>query len=159
MDSRSSGASRSWWRPSLTGSSAGTGRLAGITLGIGTSSLYDMVPYHYPCAAAKVPSMSYRSVFRPGLFDGQVVLVTGGIAGREANKLEKVRAELAAGPGKVTCHPCDIRDEAQVIAMIDSVLAAHGRIDGLVNNAGGQYRQPLSKISSKGFEAVVRLNL
>ncbi len=43
--------------------------------------------------------------------------------------------------------------------MVDGVLAAHGRIDGLVNNAGGQYRQPMNKISSKGFEAVVRLNL
>ena len=125
--------------------------------------------------------MSYRSVFRPGLFDGQVFLVTGGgsgigrclthelaslgatvaIVGRDADKLAKVRDEVAAGeaPGQVSIHPADIRSEEQVTAFIDAVLAQHGRIDGLVNNAGGQYRQPLKDISSKGFEAVVRLNL
>lgn len=125
--------------------------------------------------------MPYQSVFRSGLFDGQVILVTGGgsgigrcaahelaalgaivaIAGRDANKLASVKAEVEAEGivGKVSTHICDIRTEDQVIAMVDAVLAAHGRIDGLVNNAGGQYRQPLKDISSKGFEAVVRLNL
>lgn len=123
--------------------------------------------------------MGYQSVFRQGVFKGQVVLITGGgsgigrctahelaslgatvaIAGRDADKLATVKAEIETDGGKASTHICDIRDEAQVIAMVDGVLAAHGRIDGLVNNAGGQYRQPLSKISSKGFEAVVRLNL
>lgn len=123
--------------------------------------------------------MSYDSVFRSGLFDGRVVLITGGgsgigrctahelaslgatvaIAGRDVAKLEVVRTEIEDAGGTVTTHGCDIRDEAQVIALIDGVLAEHGRLDGLVNNAGGQYRQPLSQISSRGFEAVVRLNL
>ena len=56
-------------------------------------------------------------------------------------------------------HGCDIRDEEQVIALIEGVLTEHGKLDALVNNAGGQYRQPLSRISSRGFESVVRLNL
>ena len=123
--------------------------------------------------------MGYQSVFRPGLFAGQVVLITGGgsgigrctahelaslgatvaIAGRDAEKLLAVKGEIEAASGKASTHVCDIREEAQVIAMVEGVLTAHGRIDGLVNNAGGQYRQPLNKISSKGFEAVVRLNL
>lgn len=123
--------------------------------------------------------MAYQSVYRSGLFDGQVILITGGgsgigrctahelaslgatvaICGRDLDKLAAVKAEIEADSGKISVHACDIRDEAQVTAMIESVLAAHGRIDGLVNNAGGQYRQPLNKISSKGFEAVVRLNL
>ncbi len=125
--------------------------------------------------------MPYQSVYRPGLFDGQVVLITGGgsgigrctahelaalgatvaIVGRDAEKLAKVQQEIEAEGihGKVSTHICDIRREEQVIAMVDAVIAAHGRIDGLVNNAGGQYRQPLKDISSKGFEAVVRLNL
>lgn len=125
--------------------------------------------------------MPYQSVYRPGLFEGQVILVTGGgsglgrctvhelaalgatvaIAGRKAEKLTEVQQEVQAegAPGRVTTHVCDIRDEAQVIALIDGVLEQHGRIDGLVNNAGGQYRQPMEEISSKGFEAVVRLNL
>ena len=123
--------------------------------------------------------MAYQSVYRPGLFGGQVVVVTGGgsgigrctahelaalgatvaLVGRDLPKLDMVKVEIEADGGKATTHACDIRDEAQVIAMVDGVLAAHGRIDGLVNNAGGQYRQPMNKISSKGFEAVVRLNL
>lgn len=123
--------------------------------------------------------MPYNSIFRPELFDGQVVIVTGGgsgigratahelaslgatvvIAGRDLAKLDKVAEEIATDGG--TAHPqvCDIRDEAAVIELIDGTLERHGRIDGLVNNAGGQYRQPLKDISSKGFEAVVRLNL
>jgi citronellol/citronellal dehydrogenase len=123
--------------------------------------------------------MPYQSVFRTGLFAGQVVLITGGgsgigrctahelaslgatvaIAGRDQDKLLGVKGEIEADRGKVSTHVCDIRDEAQVIALVEAVLATHGRIDGLVNNAGGQYRQALNKISSKGFEAVVRLNL
>ncbi len=43
--------------------------------------------------------------------------------------------------------------------MVADVLAAHGRIDGLVNNAGGQYPQPVRDITLKGWDAVVRNNL
>src|SRR5258707_13572658 len=52
-----------------------------------------------------------------------------------------------------------MRDEDLVVATIEAILAAHGRIDGLVNNAGGQYPSPIKTISTKGFEAVVRNNL
>src|SRR5258707_1292657 len=123
--------------------------------------------------------VKYRSVFRPGLFDGQTVIVTGGgsgigrctahelaalgadvvIVGRNEQKLETVRAEIAEDGGKASAITCDIRDEAAVIRSVDAVLAANGRIDGLVNNAGGQSRSPLKTISTKGFEAVVRNNL
>lgn len=123
--------------------------------------------------------MSFRSEFRPGLFEGQTVIVTGGgsgigrctahelaslgahvaLVGRNAAKLERVRVEIAESGGSVAAHVCDIREESTVIATIDAVLAARGRIDGLVNNAGGQYKAPLKGISTKGFEAVVRTNL
>ena len=123
--------------------------------------------------------MSFRSVFVPGLFAGQTVIVTGGgsgigrctahelaalgahvaLVGRDPAKLEKVRAELLEDGGKASAHVCDIRDEATVIATIDAVLATTGRIDGLVNNAGGQYRSEMKSISTKGFEAVVCTNL
>ncbi|MCW5652112.1 SDR family oxidoreductase [Hydrogenophaga sp.] len=123
--------------------------------------------------------MSYASIFRPGLFEGQVVIVTGGgsglgrctahelaalgahvvIVGRNDEKLQKVRAEILEDGGRVSTQVCDIREESQVIGVIDGVLSAHGRIDGLVNNAGGQYRAPMHTISTKGFEAVVRNNL
>jgi citronellol/citronellal dehydrogenase len=123
--------------------------------------------------------MSYRSIFRPGLFDGQVVIVTGGgsgigrcmahelaalgahvvLVGRKPEKLQRVRAEIEADGGKVSTHACDIRDEPAVCAVVDAVLAGQGRIDALVNNAGGQFFSPLRDISTKGFDAVVRNNL
>ena len=123
--------------------------------------------------------MPYRSVFRAGVFDGQTVIVTGGgsgigrctahelaslgahvaLVGRNPDKLEKVRAEIAEDGGSASAHVCDIRDEAVVGQTIADVLALRGRIDALVNNAGGQYRAPMKTLSTKGFEAVVRNNL
>lgn len=123
--------------------------------------------------------MNYRSVYRSGLFAGHTIVVTGGgsgigrctahelaslgarvaLIGRNADKLEVVRAEIETDGGQASTHACDIRDEAAVIAAIDAILASNGRIDGLVNNAGGQYRSPLRDITTRGFEAVVRTNL
>jgi len=123
--------------------------------------------------------MTYRSIFRPGLFDGQVVVVTGGgsgigrctahelaalgatvaLVGRRLDKLDAVKAEIGAAGGRASVHACDIREEAAVATTVAAVLAAHGRIDGLVNNAGGQYPSPLAHITAKGWDAVVRNNL
>lgn len=123
--------------------------------------------------------MSYNSVFAPGLFKGQTIIVTGGgsgigrctahelahlganvvIVGRNPEKLATVEAEIIEDGGIVATRVCDIRDETTVIATIDSVLEQFGAIDGLVNNAGGQYRTAMKTISTKGFEAVVRNNL
>ena len=121
----------------------------------------------------------YRSVFRPGLFAGQLVWVTGGgsgigrcvahelaslgarvvISGRSPDKLARVAAEILEDGG--ICHTTafDIRDEDAVRAGIAAVVAGHGPIHGLVNNAGGQYPAPLMMISKKGFDAVVANNL
>ncbi len=123
--------------------------------------------------------MPYESIFRAGLFKGQTIIVTGGgsgigrctahelaalgahvaLIGRTLEKLETVRGEIAEDGGSASAHACDIRDEATVGATIDAVLQLRGRLDGLVNNAGGQYRTPMKTISTKGFEAVVRSNL
>lgn len=123
--------------------------------------------------------MSYGSVFHSQLFSGQTVIVTGGgsgigrctahelaalgahaaIVGRSEEKLAKVRDEIVEDGGRVSTHVCDIRDEVAVGQTIDAVLALTGRIDGLVNNAGGQWMTPLRNISTNGFEAVVRNNL
>jgi citronellol/citronellal dehydrogenase len=123
--------------------------------------------------------MAYNSIYNRGLFDDQIVVVTGGgsgigrctahelaslgahvaIVGRNEVKLEQVRGEIESDGGSISTHVADIRDEDAVIATIEQVLADHGRIDGLVNNAGGQYRAPLKTISTKGFEAVVKSNL
>ncbi len=123
--------------------------------------------------------MKYRSVFVPGLFSGKTMIVTGAgsgigrctahelaalgahvvLVGRTLAKLEAVRDEIVEDGGSANCIACDIRDEAAVIATIETVLTERGRIDALVNNAGGQYRAAMKSISTKGFEAVVRSNL
>jgi citronellol/citronellal dehydrogenase len=123
--------------------------------------------------------MTYRSVFRPGLFAGQVVLVTGGgsgigrctahelaalgahvvLIGRNGDKLDAVRAEIEAAGGSAGTAVCDIREETTVQATIAAVLAQKGRIDALVNNAGGQFPAPLKAMTLKGWEAVVKTNL
>lgn len=123
--------------------------------------------------------MTYASVFKPGLMAGKVIVVTGGgsgigrctahelaalgarvvLVGRKADKLEAVRQEIEQDGGQATCHACDIRQEEAVRAMVTQVLAQHARIDGLVNNAGGQYIAPLESISAKGWQAVVDTNL
>src|SRR5229473_84300 len=123
--------------------------------------------------------MPYQSVFRPDLFKGQTIIVTGGgsgigrctahelaalganvaILGRTMEKLTEVQREIEEDGGQAMSLACDIRDETMVVVAIDAVLARYGRINGLVNNAGGQYRSPLKAISTKGFEAVVRNNL
>ena len=140
-----------------------------------------MQPAAPPTAASTDASSvsGYRSVFRPGLFAGRTIVVTGGgsgigrctahelvslgatvaLVGRRPEKLERVAAELADAGGRASCHALDIRDEAGVQAGIDAVLAAHGRIDGLVNNAGGQFPGQAESFSLKGWEAVIRNNL
>jgi citronellol/citronellal dehydrogenase len=70
-----------------------------------------------------------------------------------------VSAEIEEDGGSISAHVCDIREEAAVRATVEEVLSRRGRIDGLVNNAGGQYFAELKTISTKGFEAVVRNNL
>ena len=67
--------------------------------------------------------------------------------------------EIEDAGGACSTHVCDIRDEAAVQSTVAAVLARHGRIDALVNNAGGQFPSPLAAISAKGWDAVVRNNL
>lgn len=124
-------------------------------------------------------SSRYRSVFSPGLFAGQVIVVTGGgsgigrctahelaslgaqvvLVGRHREKLEQAQAEIAGDGGQASIQACDIRQEDAVRAAVAAIVAAHGRIDGLVNNAGGQYLAPLAAISAKGWETVIHTNL
>lgn len=115
-------------------------------------------------------------VFHPGLLEGQVVLVSGGgsglgraavlelvalgatvaICGRREGPLDET-VEIA-GPA-CSAHVCDIREEREVDRLVDAVLERHGRIDTLLNNAGGQFLAPAETISPKGFRTVTRLNL
>lgn len=123
--------------------------------------------------------MTYGSVFAKGLMAGKVMIVTGGgsgigrctahelaalgahvvLIGRKVEKLQAVQDEITQDGGTASFHICDIRQEDVVKQTIAAIVAAQGRIDGLVNNAGGQYVTPLEAITGKGWEAVVHSNL
>ena len=123
--------------------------------------------------------MTYHSIFRPDLFAGQTYIVTGGgtgigravahelaslgahvvLAARTEANLARVAAEIAATGGSASYVVANIREEEQVAALFDHVLAERGQLHGLVNNAGGQFLSPAEMISLKGWRAVVETNL
>jgi citronellol/citronellal dehydrogenase len=116
-------------------------------------------------------------IFAPGLLDGQVAIVSGGgsglgrasalelaacgatvvVCGRRQEPLEETAGRAEAG--RCEAVVCDIREEDEVSALVDGVLERHGRVDLLVNNAGGQYMTPAEDIAPKGFRTVMRLNV
>jgi citronellol/citronellal dehydrogenase len=123
-------------------------------------------------------------VFAPGLLSGRVALVTGGgtglgkatalelarcganvtIAGRRTEVLEQAAAEiaeLATGEltGDVDWVSGDIREREDAQRFVRAVLERGGRLDLLVNNAGGQFFSPAEMIAAKGWRAVWRLNV
>lgn len=123
--------------------------------------------------------MEYSSQFRPGLFEGKSFIITGGgsgigltvahelaslgaslaLVGRKPEKLEVACQSLCGYSGAVHAYACDIRDESEVIDVVSSAVSDLGVIDGLINNAGGQFFSHAEDISSNGFDAVVKNNL
>ncbi len=116
-------------------------------------------------------------LFAPELLAGKIALVSGGgsglgratavelaacgaqvvVCGRRLEPLEETAGMCEEN--RCEAHSCDIREEGQVAALVDAVLERHGRIDVLVNNAGGQYMTPAEDITPKGFRTVIRLNV
>jgi NAD(P)-dependent dehydrogenase (short-subunit alcohol dehydrogenase family) len=119
------------------------------------------------------------TVYAPGQFDGQVALVSGGgsglgkataillgrlgatvvVCGRDEAKLAAVQALLEDAGIACDTHAMTIRDPEAVDAMMQQIWDRHGRMDVLVNNAGGQYAQAAAELSIKGWNAVVDTNL
>jgi citronellol/citronellal dehydrogenase len=115
-------------------------------------------------------------IFAPEALAGRVVLVTGGgtnlgkqaaielaaagaqvvIAGRREEVLQEAAAEIGE---RCSCAAGDIREPADATRIVETVRQRHGRLDVLVNNAGGQYFVPAEEIAAKGWQAVRRLNV
>lgn len=98
---------------------------------------------------------------------GRVVLVTGGVRGVGAG-ISRVLADFGATP--VVCarrdvetdfefHSCDVRDGDAVSAMIAAIAERHGRLDGVVNNAGGSPFALAADASDRFSAKIVELNL
>jgi len=124
--------------------------------------------------------MRAAEYFASDLFRDRVVVVTGGgtgigratatafsecaasvvIASRNAANLEQGAAEIERASGRRPLSVvCDIRQKDQVESLVDAVLREHGRIDVLVNNAGGQFAQRAEEYAEKGWRAVIDTNL
>ena len=129
---------------------------------------------------SKQPDAAVRvHPFRAGIFADRVAIITGGgtgigrvlalqmvelgagvaICGRRPEPLAVVEQEVIAAGGQCFQAPCDIRDADAVAAWVDAVHGRFGRVDYLVNNAGGQFPTPAAALKPKGFDAVVRNNL
>jgi len=121
----------------------------------------------------------HPTVFAADALKNQVVLVSGGaggigraivwlfarlgahvaVAGRDQDKINVLVAEMAGRGLRASAHLADIREPDAVNTLFDAVWAAHGRLDILVNSAGGQFPQAAIDFSVKGWNTVINTNL
>jgi citronellol/citronellal dehydrogenase len=121
----------------------------------------------------------HSSPLRDDANAGRVALVSGGgsgigratalelaatgagvvVCGRRSEPLEEVKGEVERLSGECLAVAADLRDEDDVERLVAAALERFGRIDVLVNNAGGQFSAPAEKISLKGWRAVQRVTV
>ena len=121
----------------------------------------------------------HPTMFAANALKDQVVVVTGGaggigraitwlfarlgahvaVVGRDGGKLDALVTQLAGRGLKASAHVADIREPDAVNALFDTIWAAHGRLDSLINSAGGQFPQAAIDFSVKGWNAVINTNL
>jgi len=124
-------------------------------------------------------TQEFRSPLARDANEGLVALVTGGgtgigravalelsrtgmrvvVCGRRPEPLDAVCAELGSADRECLAVPTDVREPDRVDALLDATLERFGRIDVLVNNAGGQFEAPAEEIGLRGWRAVHRLTV
>ena len=120
-----------------------------------------------------------KSIFVPGILEGQTAFVTGGgsgigagiakrlalfgakvaLLGRSIEKLDVVAAEIRAAGGEARSFAADVRQYPAVEAAIQGAAEAFGRIDMVVNSAAGNFLSPASTLSANGFRTVIDIDL
>jgi NADP-dependent 3-hydroxy acid dehydrogenase YdfG len=110
---------------------------------------------------------------------GKIVLITGGstglgaetarllaargavvaVAARRKDKLDAVVAEIEAAGGSASAYALDVTDKRQVAAVVDAIVADHGRLDVLVNNAGLMPIRPMSEVNTEEWDEMIDVNL
>lgn len=123
--------------------------------------------------------MEQNSVFRAGLYEGQVALITGGatgigfgiaqllgalgahvvIASRKQEHLDSAAATLSGAGTRVSAVSVDVRDPDRVKAMVEQAQREAGRIDILVNNAAGNFYAPSESLSANAWKSVIEIDL
>ena len=114
-----------------------------------------------------------------GALDGKVAVVTGGssgigratavalagegaavaIGGRKASALEEVAAEVKAQGGSIITQVMDVRDEGQMVALVDAAVQEFGRLDIMVNNAGVAHQGPITDGSVEEWREMLETNV
>ena len=119
------------------------------------------------------------SIFRPGLLEGQVALITGGatgigygiaelvsglgahvvLASRKRDRLDPAVEKLTAAGGSASAETLDVRDPEAVQAVVGRVASERGRLDLLVNNAAGNFYAASETLSANAWKSVVEIDL
>jgi citronellol/citronellal dehydrogenase len=148
--------------------------------GVHMLPVVDGSPADSQDAASLADGSRVRSeIFAPGLLEGKVALITGGgtglgrgtalelarcgasvlVVGRREELLRRTVEEIDAEGGSAEWVTGDVRSPEEAARLMRAALDRRGRLDVLVNNAGGQYFTPAEAIAAKGWRAVWRLNV